>query len=359
MGLIKGIHQKLEPQYSADFFGKGVSPFARLVFFAALSLTLMALDSRFNSLNKLRASLVSIVHPLEVIANTPSNWYLGLTTYFSSHHTLLKDNAALKAQAFQQSVALQRLTTVEAENKHLRSLLNANPAPKQISTLAEIIHMERDPFTHKVLVNRGSAHGIVAGQAVVDAAGVIGQVTRVYAQSSEVTLVIDKGLSIPIQIERNNLRAIAFGQGHDSAINLPYLPANVDIIQGDKLITSGIDGIYPAGLAIAVVVKIERTPDSPFANIVCAPLAGVNKHKQVLLLSVVAEPIVEPISAKRIGTTSGLKGRAALKAAAIGTSNALTSIGGIQKSATPLNQTNAPKQAIARKPEKLPHAPAN
>lgn len=358
MGLIKGVHQKLEPQQSPTFFVRGASPFARLVFFAALSLTFMAVDSRVNYLSKVRLDLVAAVHPLEVLANTPSRWYRDVATYFSSHNSLIKDNAALKAQTFQQSVTLQRLTTVEAENDHLRSLLSANPTPKQTATMGEITHMGRDPFTHKVVVNRGSSHGIVAGQAVVDAAGVIGQVTRVYPFSSEVTLIIDKDLSIPIQIERNNLRAIAFGQGRDSTLDLPYLPTNVDIIQGDKLVTSGIDGVYPAGLAIATVLKIERTPDSPFAHIVCAPVAGVNNHRQVLLLGIAPEAIPVKTSTKAIRTgaitaddakTSNSTTRSnALTSAAIGNSlpaNAKPIIGG----STPHTTSSSAK----------PHAPPN
>lgn len=304
MGLIKGVHQKLEPQQTPSFFVRGASPFARLIFFSALSLSFMAADSQLNYLSKVRLTLVGAVHPLEALANMPSDWYRNTTTYFSSHNSLIKENAMLKAQHFQQSVVLQRLTTIEAENNHLRSLLNTKFTTKQTATLGEIIHMGRDPFTHKVVVNRGSSQGIVEGQAVVDAAGVIGQVTRVYPFSSEVTLIIDKGLSIPIQIERNNLRAIAFGQGSDSTLDLPYLPANVDIIQGDKLVTSGIDGIYPAGLAIAKVVKIERNPDSPFAHIICAPVAGVNNHKQVLLVSIPTEVTPVKIDNKAISQDS-------------------------------------------------------
>jgi len=306
MGLMKGVHKKLEPQQSPTFFVRGARPFARLVFFAALSLAFMAVDSRFNYLAKVRLGLVTVVHPLEVLANTPSEWYRSISAYFSTHNTLLRENTALKTLTFEQSVTLQKLNLIEAENTHLRSLLNANPAPKQQAILGEIIHMGRDPFTHKIVVNRGSSHSIITGQAVVDAAGVIGQVTRVYPFSSEVTLIIDKGLSIPIQIERNNLRAIAFGQGRDSTLDLPYLPANVDIIKGDKLVTSGIDGIYPAGLAIATVLKIERYPDSPFAHIVCLPTAGVNNHRQVMLLSIPTEVVnsslssIKPLAEKNV-----------------------------------------------------------
>jgi rod shape-determining protein MreC len=136
-----------------------------------------------------------------------------------------------------------------------------------------------------VIVDLGSQEGIVEGQAVIDGAGVIGQVTRVYPFSSEVTLITDKELAIPVQIERNGLRAIAFGHGRDTTIDLPYLPANVDIRKGDKLVTSGIDGVYPTGLAVAEITKVERNPNSPFADIVGVPVAGIKNHRQLLMLS--------------------------------------------------------------------------
>jgi len=180
-------------------------------------------------------------------------------------------------------VMLQRLNTVQAENIHLRTLLNGNIPGQPKAILGEISHMGRDPFTHVVVINRGSHHSIKAGQAVVDSKGVIGQVTRVYPFTSEVTLITDKELSIPIQIERNQLRAIAFGGGNNT-LDIPYLPTNVDIKVGDKLVTSGIDGVYPAGLAVATVTKIQQNPESPFAKIISTPIAGVSNHLQLLLL---------------------------------------------------------------------------
>ena len=131
----------------------------------------------------------------------------------------------------------------------------------------------------------GEANQVLAGQAVVDAAGVVGQVTRVFPYTSEVTLLTDKELSIPIQVERNALRAISFGHGRDNTVNLPYLPANVDIKKGDKLVTSGIDGIYPAGLGVAVVSSVKTNVSSPFAQIVAIPIAGIQNHRQILILS--------------------------------------------------------------------------
>lgn len=274
----------MEPQQSPAFFVHGPSPFARLVFFAALSLALMATDSRLNYLNEIRQGFMSLTHPLQMVASFPVNVYRQTSDYLVSRHQLYIDNQRLTKQALIQGVALQKLNTLEAENAHLRNLLGAAKSWDQAAQLAQIMHTGRDPFVHKVVVNLGSNHGIIAGQAVVDEAGVIGQVTRVYPFSSEVTLVTDKELAIPVQVERNSLRAIAFGHGRDNTIDLPYLPVNVDVRKGDKLITSGIDGVYPTGLAVAMVTNIERNPDSPFAKITCTPIAGIENYREVLVL---------------------------------------------------------------------------
>ena len=276
----------MQHQTTPAFFVRGPSPFVRLVFFAAFSLLLMATDSRLHYLTEIRQGLITVLHPLQIIANMPSNLYHSTNEYLVSHNRLIKDNQHLTQQALKQSAELQQLQSLQAENEHLRNLLGAAQSSSQPAKLGEILHMGRDPFTHKIVVNLGSKQDIVPGQAVVDEAGVIGQVTQVYPFSSEVTLITDKTLAIPIQIERNGLRAIAFGHGRDNTIDLPYLPANVDIRKDDKLVTSGIDGIYPMGLAVAKVVSIERNPDSPFAKIVCAPMAGIENHRQVLLISI-------------------------------------------------------------------------
>lgn len=283
--MVPGFHQNFEQQQAPAFFARGPSPFARLVFFAALSLALMATDSRLQYLASIRENLMVLLHPLQVIANAPSQLYQFTNEYFSTHHRLLNENEQLKKQALKQDIALQRLNMLMLENANLRNLLQANKALVESSTLGEIVHAGRDPFTKKVMVNRGTSHEIIAGAAVVDATGVIGQVTRTYPSSSEVTLITDKSLAIPIQVERNGLRAIAFGHGRDNTLDLPYLPANVDIRRGDKLVTSGIDGVYPAGLAVATVSEIKVTPDSPFARIICNPTGGIENHKQVLLVS--------------------------------------------------------------------------
>lgn len=289
--MARSFNHKIEPQQAPAFFVRGPSAFARLVFFSALSLALMATDSRLQYLDGLRQNLVAVLYPLQLLANAPSQLYRNTVEYFSTHHALLHENQQLKQQALRRDIALQRLNTLTLENNHLRDLLQANQALVENSIIGEIVHVGRDPFTKKVVVNRGQAHKIVPGVAVVDATGVIGQVTRVYQSSSEVTLITDKSLAIPVQVERNGLRAIAFGHGRDNTLDLPYLPANIDIRRGDKLVTSGIDGIYPAGLAVATVTKIEIAQASPFARIVCVPTGGVENHRQLLLVSL---PLAQP-----------------------------------------------------------------
>lgn len=303
--MLKGVHQKLDPQQTPAFFVRGASAFSRMMFFCALSIIMMAMDARLSYLSQVRQAFIGALHPFEMMANAPSDWYRDVKKYFSAHNQLVQENYALKQQAFEQKVMLQRLNTIQAENVHLRSLLNGNIPIQPKAILGEISHTGRDPFTSVVVVNRGSQHNIKAGQAVVDSKGVIGQVTRVYPFSSEVTLITDKDLSIPIQIERNQLRAIAFGEGNNT-LDIPYLPTNVDIKEGDKLVTSGIDGIYPAGLAVATVTKIQQNQESPFAKIICTPIAEVTNHLQLLLLDLPedkeAELPQEPAPTEKMAT---------------------------------------------------------
>jgi rod shape-determining protein MreC len=284
--MMRGIHQNFDQQQAPAFFARGPSPLARLTFFTALSLALMATDSRLQYLANVRENLMTLLHPLQVIASAPLQLYQNTDEYFSTHHYLLAENARLKKQALMQGIALQRMNLLNLENANLRNMLDAKQSLAETSTLAEIIHVGRDSFTKKIIVNRGKNHHVITGAAAVDAKGVIGQVTRTYPSSSEITLITDKSLAIPVQIERNGLRAIAFGHGRDNTLDLPYLPANVDIKRGDKLVTSGIDGVYPAGLAVATVIEMRTTQDSPFAHIICAPTGGVENDRQVLLVSI-------------------------------------------------------------------------
>lgn len=275
----------MDQQQAPRFFIHGPSPFTRLIVFATLSLLLMASDSRFSYLSQLRQGLMVVLQPLQVAANSPFKLYGDIRDYFITQASLRRDVASLQKKMMIQGVQLQALSSLKGENENLRTLLDASKVASQPARLAEVMYMGRDPFSHKVIVDMGAKKNVLPGQAVVDAAGVLGQVTRVFPYTSEVTLLTDKSLSIPIQVERNALRAIAFGQGRDNTVVLPYLPANVDIQKGDKLVTSGIDGIYPAGLGVAIVDSVKTNISSPFAKIIATPVAGIQNHRQVLILS--------------------------------------------------------------------------
>lgn len=350
--MARRFNHKLEQQQAPAFFVRGPSAFARLAFFSVLSIALMATDSRLQYLTSLRQSLQTLLHPLQLLANAPSQLYRNTDEYFTTHDHLLNENRELKQRALKQDIALQKFNTLALENDHLRQLLQTNKAIEENSVVAEIMHVGRDLFTKKIIVNRGETHNIVAGEAVVDATGVIGQVTRIYPLSSEVTLITDKSLAIPIQVERNGLRAIAFGHGRDNTLDLPYLPTNVDIRRGDRLVTSGIDGVYPAGLAVATVSQIEITPDSPFARIICMPTGGVENHRQVLLVSI---PHIEVLPESEINSPAKLEVRPAL----LQNKPAETSQPTSKKSASKLTK-KVPKTAPA-KPQSnntsKPHAP--
>lgn len=278
-------------QQQPNFFLRGPSPLARLTFFAAISLVLMVVDARLHYLVEVRQGFVAILHPLEVFATSPLRLYRQIDEHFSTQSTLLNETRQLREQNMRLSTDLQQLPAMQVENEHLRQLLEARQSLNQPARVAEIVHIGRDPFVQKIIVNLGSQQGVAAGQAAVDGLGVIGQVTRAYPFSSEVTLITDRELAVPVQIERNGLRAIAFGHGRNNMLDVPYLPVNVDIKEGDKLVTSGIDGTYPVGLAVATVTRIERNVDSPFANIACTPVAGTDRHRQVLILTTSAPDV--------------------------------------------------------------------
>ncbi|MDP1635134.1 MAG: rod shape-determining protein MreC, partial [Gallionellaceae bacterium] len=214
---------------------------------------------------------------------TPVDLYEQLSGYISSLSAVQQENTLLKRKELESAKWLLRQQHLELENQRLRQLLDMKAKQPVSSTLADILHAARDPFSRRVIVDKGNQHGIVAGQAVVDEAGVLGQVTRVYPMQSEVTLVTDKNQAVPVQIVRNGLRTVLFGAS-DGQLELRFLAANADVRPGDQLVTSGLDGVYLPGLPVAKVLRVDRDAAYTFARIVCEPTAGVEKHGQVLIL---------------------------------------------------------------------------
>lgn len=293
-----------------QFFRHGPSLLARLVFFVLLSLLLMAVDTRVKYLSEIRQAFAVVIHPLQKLANVPTTIYDTVSEFFVSQH-LVGENAHLKQQYLADQGQLQRLQALEAENAQLRKLLEAARRLDSKAVMAEILRVPRDPFNRKVIVDKGSQSGIQPGQVVVDDIGVVGQITRNYPWLSEVTLITDKDHSVPVQVVRNGLRSVISGTGKDGTLELRYLAMNTDILEGDMLVTSGIDGVYPPGLPVAVVSKIERNPTYVFAQVTCTPVSGVGHHRQLLILSLltpVAENPAEISERKSEGRKEGTVG---------------------------------------------------
>jgi rod shape-determining protein MreC len=267
------------------FFKRGPAPLVRLFFFASLSLALLVLDARFRYAEGLRSVLALAAYPLQRAATAPIDFLRTVGDYFSTQAQLFEDNATLRAKNLALSQAAQRYETAEAEAAQLRRLIGAAEKLEVKSTTAEILYSGRDPFSHKIFINLGERQGVKPGSPVADEAGVVGQVTRVHPLVSEVTLITDQDHVVPVQVVRNGLRAIAFGGGPSGMLELRFTAGNAEIQNGDRLVTSGIDGIYPAGLPVATVVRIERNAEHSFARVICRPVAGVDRGRFVLVLS--------------------------------------------------------------------------
>ncbi len=276
-----------------QFFRHGPGPFARLFVFALLSCLLIAEDLRFKYFPELRQAIGVVIFPLQKIAYIPADIYDQIEDIIASFY-LLEENIQLREQYLKDREQLLKLHALEAENTQLRQLLGAiqqiETNTKTKAVLAEILYTPRDPFNHKITLNKGSFHDIQLGQAVIDDKGIVGQITRLYPWSAEVTLLTDKNHSVPVQVLRNSLRSIVSGTGKSDELELRYLSVSTDIRQGDLLVTSGIGGVYPPGIPVATVLRIEQDPTDDFAQVISTPVAGVDRNQQVLILSL-AQPV--------------------------------------------------------------------
>jgi rod shape-determining protein MreC len=265
-------------------FKQGASARAKVVFFSLIALILLVADSRLRSLTMIRQVVGTVLYPLQVVAMAPRDAVYAVGEYFTSVSTLQNENHRLKLQQIANAQTLQQSQQLAAENDQLRKLLGATERISSKAVMSEILYDARDAFTRKIVVDRGSRHGVAPGQPVIDDVGVVGQVTRVFPFTAEVTLLTDKDQAIPVQVVRSGLRSIAYGQGHSGSLDLRFMPTNADIKSGDVLVTSGIDGVYPPGLAVAKVTNVENKSTDAFARITCQPIAGIDRNRHLLIL---------------------------------------------------------------------------
>lgn len=325
-------------------FKQGASARAKMMICACISIALLLFDSRVGALTVVRQVVGTVLYPLQVVAMLPRDALAGVGTYFSTLSGLQRQVRELKTQQIAMAQTLQQAQLTQAENAQLRKLLEAQEKVPGKTMLAEILYDARDVFTRKVILNRGTQQGVTAGLPVIDNQGVVGQVTRVFPFTSEVTLLTDKEQAIPVQVLRNGLRSVAYGRGQSGNLDLRFMAPNADVVVGDILITSGIDGVYPAGLAVARVTQVENSANGMFGRVVCQPLAGIERNTQLLIL--MSLPDIAPRPEEDVPAKPAKKKKAADTAAAAA-------------NATPATAATAvPAAGAATAPGLRPAAPA-
>jgi len=252
--------------------------------YGLLAVVLMAMDQRGHYVPQLRSMTAYLVEPVYHAVEWPVRAMRNLYSQFQSRRALRHENERLKAEVLGQQAALQRLDTLAEENRRLRALFEGAEAQQFEYRFAELIRVDLDPFSHKVIIDRGAADDVVAGQAVIDGAGVMGQVEDVQPHFSTVRLISDPNHALPVQINRTGLRTVAFGSGDANHLSLPSVPLDADIREGDLIVTSGLGDRFPGGYPVARVTRIEREVGQTFAHVLAEPLAALGRGREVLLL---------------------------------------------------------------------------
>ena len=243
----------------------------------------MIADHRFQALDRVRLTLSVLAHPLQQAAAMPVQALGRLSEYFTLQERLVRENEELRAKVLDNAAAAQELRLMRIEQDKLRSLAAAR-SRYEGGILGEVLYTARNPFTRKLVVDKGAMEGVVAGMPVIDGTGVVGQVTTVGTFAAEVTLVTEKDQSVPVMLVRNGLRAVAVGSGKDGSIDVPFMPVSADVQVGDVFVTSGIDQTYPPGLVVAQVTNVEKNPARVHATIAARPAARVENYRYVRLL---------------------------------------------------------------------------
>jgi rod shape-determining protein MreC len=244
----------------------------------------MFADHRQHHLQAVRSALAVVTYPLQVLAQLPATATEWAASTFASRRQLQADNAELRDANLMLMARQQKLDALESENLRLRNLLDSSIKVGERVLIGELIAMDLDPYTQRVTINKGSTSGVYEGQPVLDADAVMGQVVQTTPFTADVLLVTDPSHALPVQVQRNGLRSIAVGTGRNSQLELPYLPINADIQEGDLLVTSGLDGTFPAGYPVAVVSAVSRRAGEAFPYVVATPRAHLDRVREVLLV---------------------------------------------------------------------------
>ncbi|WP_210542525.1 rod shape-determining protein MreC [Rhodoferax sp. PAMC 29310] len=288
------------------FFRQGPSALSKLTFFSALALFLMVADTRLQIAQPLRVAVATVLYPVQWTVMQPVIWAQTGGQYFESLKLAQANEETAQRQLTLQSQRANQAEQLALENARLRQLLGLRDRLTTPAQTAQVLYDAADPYSHKVIVDRGSVDGTLPGSPVLDEHGILGQVTRVYPMISEVTLIIDRDQAIPVLNTRTGARGLVFGDpsARANSLELRFMAASADVQEGDQLTTSGVDGVYPAGLPVARVEKVERRADTAFARITCAPLALVTGVRHVMILTPVGTQIAPRPQSPAAGPTS-------------------------------------------------------
>ena len=265
----------------------------RLIVLAAMAVGLMVADHRQHRLAAIRDGIASLAYPIQRAVSAPFDAWATIRESFATKARVEADNVKLASDNLVMRLKQLRFDALEQENQRLRAVRESSPRAVQRSLVAEIVRVDLDPFRQRVLVNKGTREGVFRGQAAIDANGIFGQVTRAGPVSSEIILISDPENAIPVTVNRTGVRSIALGTGRSGLVSLPYLPQNADVIVGDLLVSSGLGGVYPPGYPVAKVTSVVRDPAQPLLAIEAAPLAGLDRDPEILLVwfdNAVVEP---------------------------------------------------------------------
>lgn len=244
----------------------------------------MTLDHRQHHLQTLRSALAVVLYPLQHLANLPQSGGQWFAEGLATRQELQEENASLRTQLLLQQAQLQRFEGLLAENMRLRELLDSSRRVSERLLIAEIMSADLKPFSHQIMLNKGTRKGVYVGQPILDADGVMGQIVSVTLFTSYAMLISDPSHAIPITVNRNGLRGIAIGDGSSTRLDIPNLPNNVDIEVGDLLVTSGLDGRFPTGYPVATVTEVKKDPAHPFATVTAHPTAKLDRSREALLV---------------------------------------------------------------------------
>ena len=268
--------------------------------YGLLSIVLMAIDQRGHYIPRLRGTIGTTMEPFYHLVDWPFRTAESLGRQFQSREELQQKNDALHSALLAQEADLQRLQTLREENRRLRALLQGSEALIFKTEFAELVRVDLDPFSHRVMINKGSSDGVEIGQAVIDAQGVMGQVEDVQLHMSRVRLISDPNHALPVQINRTGLRTVAFGTGETGALVLESVPLEADIREGDLVVTSGLGNRFPGGYPVATIAEVLREEGQTFAEVTARPLASLDRGREVLLIvpQFTEEAFIGPLEAE-------------------------------------------------------------